>query len=52
MSDTRSFSEVIEDINQTLAEMSGEDLADIANKILSAKHSYEGDGIFTVTTAK
>lgn len=49
MPETRSFSEVIEDINETLAEMSGEDLADLANKILSARYEYDGDSIFTVT---
>jgi hypothetical protein len=48
MPETRSFSEVIEDINDTLSEMSGEDLADLANKILSATYTYEGDSIFTV----
>lgn len=48
--ETRYFSEVVEDINKALAEMSGNDLADLANKLLSddAEYTYNGDSAFTV----
>jgi hypothetical protein len=50
MTRTLDFQNLCTEIAETLAEMDGEDLADLANKILSAKVTYEGDSIFTVTS--
>lgn len=46
--ETRTFSELIEDLNETLAEMDGEGLEEIYNNIMSSSCEYQGNGTFNV----
>jgi len=48
----RTFSELIEDINESLAEWDGDALADIANEILAKKVEYNEDSMFEVSYGK
>ena len=46
--ETRSFSEIIEDISSVLAECDGDYLAGIAGNVLGKSVEYHGDSIFEV----
>jgi hypothetical protein len=46
--ETRTFSEVVEDISTVLAETDGEFLAEQAEGILGKKVEYMGDGFFEI----
>jgi hypothetical protein len=46
MAKTMDFNEVVEEINEAFADMSGSELASIAEKYIDAEYTYEGDGIF------
>jgi hypothetical protein len=51
MNRTIDFQQLCTEISETMAEMDGEQLADLANKVLSDKVTYEGDSLFTVEEA-
>lgn len=51
MKRTIDFQQLCTEISETLAEVDGESLADLANKVLSYKVTYEGDSLFTVEEA-
>ena len=44
----RSFAELIEDMNEVLAEFDGDALAEIAESVLGKKVEYTEDSIFKV----
>jgi hypothetical protein len=48
---TIDFQQLCTEIAEHLAELDGEALADFANKVLSDRVTYEGDGMFTVEDA-
>jgi hypothetical protein len=50
MTRTIDFQNLCTEIAETLAEMDGDALADLANKVLSDTVTYEGDSIFTITS--
>ena len=51
MKRTIDFQQLCTEISETMAEMDGESLADLANKVLSDKVTYEGDSVFIVEGA-
>jgi hypothetical protein len=48
---TIDFQQLCTEIAEHLAELDGEALADLANKVLSDRVTYDGDSVFTVEDA-
>lgn len=48
MKRTIDFQQLCTEISETMSEMDGEQLADLANKVLFNTVTYEGDSLFTV----
>lgn len=48
---TVDFQQLCTEIAEAMAEMEGDVLADLANKVLSDRVTYEGDSVFTIEDA-